>query len=79
VTVGQLGYLRSTDQLTANISVQNPFVAQYTSFWNNMPDATYYQSFQSIHKTKTSYDGIAFTPSAGTLTGELNIYGFKKG
>jgi hypothetical protein len=79
VTVGQLAYLRSTDQLTANMSIQNPFVAQYTSFWNNMPDPSYYQSFQSIHKTKTSYDGISFTPSAGTLTGELNIYGYKKG
>lgn len=78
-TAASIGYLRSTDQLTANVSVQNPFAAQWTMFSNLMPDASYSETIQGIHATKTSYDGFSIYANSGTITGELNIYGYKKG
>jgi hypothetical protein len=76
---GRVGYTRTSDEFCGNLFVYNPFSAQYTTWANMTPDADYSQTFQGIHKVKTSYDGIAILPNAGNLTGELNIYGFKKG
>jgi hypothetical protein len=76
---GRVGYTRSSDEFCGNLFVYNPFSAQYTTWANMTPDADYSQTFAGIHKVKTSYDGIAILPNAGNLTGELNIYGFKKG
>jgi hypothetical protein len=76
---GVMGYLRSTDQLSANIVIQNPYLSQHTTWSNPMPDFDYSMSFQGVHKAKTSYDGISIFPSGGTITGEINIYGYKKG
>ena len=76
---GRVGYTRTSDELCGNIFVYNPFAAQYTTWANMTPDTDYSQTFQGVHKVKTSYDGIAILPNAGNLTGELNIYGFKKG
>jgi hypothetical protein len=78
-TTGRMGFFRTTDQFCANISVMNPFNAEYTTWTNPMPDASYAGNFQGVHKVKTSYDGLALIPNTGNLTGELNIYGYKKG
>jgi hypothetical protein len=79
VSYGVCGYLRTTDQQAMDIRVMNPFVAQYTNWTNQMPDPTYKNDFGGIHATKTSFDGISIYPSGGTITGEINIYGYKKG
>jgi hypothetical protein len=76
---GTIGYFRTTDTTYPNIDIRNPFGSEYTSLFDPIPDPSYSQTFQSIHAVKTSYDGISLYPSGGTLTGELNIYGFKKG
>jgi hypothetical protein len=79
VSYGVCGYLRTVDQQAMDIRIMNPFVAQYTVWTNQMPDPTYKNDFGGIHATKTSFDGISIYPSGGTITGELNIYGYKKG
>jgi len=78
-TEGTIGYFRTTDQGYANIDIRNPFAAEYTTLFNAAPDPSYSGLFSSIHKTKTSFDGISLYPASGTFTGELNIYGYKKG
>ncbi len=78
-TEGTIGYFRTADQGYFNIDIRNPFAAQYTTLFNPAPDPTYSGLFSAIHKTKTSFDGISLYPASGTYTGELNIYGYKKG
>jgi hypothetical protein len=78
-TQGTIGYFQTTDEAYFNIDVRNPFASQYTTLFNSAPNTTYANIFSAIHKTKTSFDGISLYPSTGTFTGELNIYGYKKG
>jgi hypothetical protein len=76
---GTCGYFRTTDQSYAVVEMRNPFNAEYTTFFNASPDVGAGGLFQGIHATKTSFDGISLYPSGSTITGELNIYGYKKG
>jgi hypothetical protein len=78
-TTAVLGYMRSADQLPMDIRIMNPFLAEFTTWTNQQQDATYKNDFGAIHAVKTSYDGISIYPSGGTITGEVNIYGYKKG
>lgn len=68
-----------TKQFPMNIDIRNPFNAQYTYFEHSQPNNVYSQRWQGIHATQASYDGITLFPSGGTITGELNVYGYKKG
>jgi hypothetical protein len=79
VSYGVCGYIRTTDQQAMDIRIMNPFVAQYTAWTNQMPDPVYKNDFGGLHAVKTSYDGISIYPSGGTITGEINVYGYKKG
>jgi hypothetical protein len=78
-TEGAIGYFHTTDQGVDNLDIRNPFAAQETSIFNAEQEGTSMGIWSAVHKTKTSYDGISLYPVSGTLTGELNIYGYKKG
>jgi hypothetical protein len=78
-TFAKLAFNDSTREFPLNLDVRSPFEAKYTYFTSLNPNDLYSQTWQGIHATATSYDGISIFPSAGTITGELNIYGYKKG
>lgn len=78
-TIGSISYFRTTDKTAFEIKLRNPFAAEYTYFDTPNPDPSYTGTFSGIHAVKTSYDGITFSVGTGTITGEINIYGYKKG
>jgi hypothetical protein len=78
-TEGQIGFFHSTDEACDNIDIRNPFAAQHTSLFNAEQDSTSMGMWSAVHKTKSSFDGISLYVTSGTLTGEINIYGYKKG
>ena len=75
----KLAFNDDTKQFPINVDIRNPFASEFTYFTHLNPNNTYSQMWQGIHATQVSYDGISLIPSAGTITGELNIYGYKKG
>jgi hypothetical protein len=74
---GYLGF-GATSQFSVTSTFFNPFLAQPTlnSYQN------YGQDFQTWggnrHILSTSYTGITFFPTSGTMTGSVTIFGFAK-
>lgn len=70
--------------VSVSIDVYNPFLTQNTVFQaftgpnveqtgvSNRMDLR-----ANIHRTATSFDGVTFAPSSGTISGTIRIYGFK--
>jgi hypothetical protein len=74
-------YIRA-DGLYGNIEVTNPFTANYTGAQNislnpNFGGSTGAICFASTTVT-TSYTGFTLFPTAGTMTGNVRIYGYNK-
>jgi hypothetical protein len=82
------GYIHSTYALSgafssSTIKLSNPAKAQYTtgnveaqSLWS---DGGSYGGFSGIiHQTATAYDGITLYPATGTMTGTVQVYGYKE-
>jgi hypothetical protein len=67
----------STDVGTFDMVLYNPFGTLRTGYTCNGQgrSATYYAG---LVDNTTSYDGITFLPNAGTITGEISIYGVNK-
>jgi hypothetical protein len=89
---GTLGGERLTSQSSAQIAEANttarvfvqlmlfgPALAQQTTYiaQNNFPASTASSNYYTgAHTTATAYDGIGFTISAGTFTGNVRIFGY---
>ena len=77
--VGSINTAFSTVELT----VFNPFIAAFTNFQShNMfaRDTVRMELFTGVHGLSTSYDGISFnTGGADTITGTIQVYGYKAG
>ena len=62
----------------------NPFLSKSTSILFNVHNyqsdiATYiYKSGGGVHNVISSYDGFSFGPGSGTITGTIQVYGYKK-
>lgn len=62
------------------IEMAYPNETQRTWFTNLAQDGDGYASAGAgMFSTTTSFDGFTLYPASGTITGEINIYGFKKG
>ena len=62
------------------IEMAYPNETQRTWFTNLSQDGDGYASAGAgMFSTTTSFDGFSLFPASGTITGEINIYGFKKG
>jgi len=61
------------------INIQRPFEAQPTSgqFFScgEAPTPDYYFTGGFVKTAATSFDGFTITPSAGTITGKIRVYG----
>ena len=70
-------YFSTTPVSSANITIMNPNKAQQTTI-NQLCinfDAMEVQS--GVHTLSTSYDGFKVTPSSGTISGTIKVYGYK--
>jgi hypothetical protein len=60
------------------MNLYRPFLADTTSFDSHSSDS-YLSAYTIIangtHNQGTSYDGLTFISSSGTLTGSINVYG----
>lgn len=74
-----LGYTETTSFGFSRTWISNPFAAVRTTFWTDHSydaDANIYLcSRVQEHDLTTSYDGFTVTPSVGTITGSLYVYG----
>ena len=71
------GFARSSGNSFSTINLSNPFVAAESSVIIAHEDpngpAQFYETGK--HTTATSYDGITFAVSGGTMTGSIRVYG----
>jgi hypothetical protein len=72
----------SSDTLTANFDLQNPFNAKFTvlNYFYNDPRANGEGGAGGgILNNSTSYTAFTITPASGTYTGgSISVYGYKK-
>lgn len=74
-------------QQTANASVlvmdiHSPFLSQPTGLMNMtnlMTTNIYVNLLSGAHTGNTSFDGFSIIQSSGTISGTINVYGYKKG
>jgi hypothetical protein len=76
---GECGSMDSTSKNSIFFTVEQPFLANYTRTSFNSIDDNYWRLGSYIHLANTSYDGIQFLPSSGTLSGgTIRVYGYRK-
>jgi hypothetical protein len=63
--------------LDVSVDVNNPFLDKYTTFKNQVVNASIVGVGAGVHKAATSYTGFTITPETGTLTGgTIYVYGY---
>jgi hypothetical protein len=69
----------------SSIDLANPFVAaktkgveQYAGITSSGSAFAISMNCQLFHNLATSYDGLTIFPASGTISGTINIYGYKK-
>ena len=66
-----------TNGMQANIEIQNPFLAKYTTFQGQNTQTNISGMATGMHQVATSYTDITLTPAAGTITGgTIRVYGY---
>jgi hypothetical protein len=76
----QIAVARSTGRSIAAVQLSNPFATTETSFTSSVQDSAsgaLISLRSGSNSNATSYDGCTIYPSAGTLTGNLRIYGLR--
>ena len=69
----------SVGGLASIAEIQSPFLAQYTKLEYRNVATDYFRYGFANHAANTSYDGIRFTPTSGTLAnGSVTIHGYRK-
>ena len=83
IPIGQS--LESTDPYLFGVTgnIYNPFVAAPTTYMSNAPtyiSAAIYRMYLTAawHSLSTSYTGVSFITSTGTMTGTVSVYGYNK-
>lgn len=62
-----------------SIDMFNPFEAVPTRYSNVTGDNNHGSAGGGYHSASTSFDGITFYPTSGTMTGIVRVYGYKNG
>jgi hypothetical protein len=70
----------ATTRIWVNLDIFSPQVADRTCFlssagWGENPR---WQNFAIQHQLANAYDGIRIFPGAGTITGNISIFGYKE-
>jgi hypothetical protein len=77
--VGAFFYAGSstTNFISMDLTVLNPFLAKPSQFTGSLHGPTIAGTCQGIHQTATSYTGFTVAPNTGTLTGgTIYVYGY---
>ena len=80
--VNGITYVGSADTngISADITVNNPFLAKWTTFSAGLSGPTIAGPTTGNHQVATSYTGFVITPNTGTLTGgTIRVYGYNNG
>jgi hypothetical protein len=69
----------ATGGLASITEIQSPFLAQHTKLEYRNVATDYFRYGFATHAANTSYDGLRFTPTSGTLAnGSVTIHGYRK-
>lgn len=73
------GYDSSTLSMTADLTIVNPFKTQQTliSGIHGNTSPRHLAISQNRQTDNTSFDGFQLTATAGTITGTINVYGYR--
>ncbi len=72
------GVSDSTAGNSAQIEVQSPFLAKYTTFQAQVSRSTLGGTMTGVHQVASSYTDFTITASSGTLTGgTIFVYGYQ--
>jgi hypothetical protein len=77
--VSAISYVGSstTNFISMDLTVLNPFLAKPTQFSGSLHGSTISGTTQGFHNTATSYTGFTVAPNTGTLTGgTIYVYGY---
>ena len=77
--MSRMGYANSANLLPVFYDVANPFESTITliSALQSRPDAVA-SSIAGFFQLTTSFDSASFIPSAGTITGNVSVYGYNE-
>lgn len=65
-------------QLTANVTILSPFIAKSTNYISSAVGSDYYNwSYNGNMSVTTSYTDLNILCSAGTMTGNIRVYGLR--
>jgi hypothetical protein len=67
----------NTTRSPMSMDLFGPAIAQTTSFNSHGGRSDFTVVNTGLHTETTAYDGFTFTPSSGTLTGTIYVYGYK--
>jgi len=76
------GWNMSSSNVTYNflisMDITDPFTASATTmvFQSSSPEGAYADSGGGVHTTATSYDGLTLIVSAGSISGEIEVFGY---
>jgi hypothetical protein len=75
------GYMESTATGSMALNISNPFATIKTTYTNLFSRSTGSVSLLYINggtfNTTTSFDGLTIFPASGTITGTIEVYGYK--
>jgi hypothetical protein len=79
-SVWTYGGLSTTNYISVNLDLINPFLAKYTVLANaTYTDTATFGTTNGLHQVATSYSDFTIAPGAGTLTGgTIRVYGYRK-
>ena len=80
-TSWDIGKIRTT-LVSRTVELKSPFLAANTFndvFGQQYTTAFYAEQYSQRHTLTTSYDGLTFIVSQGTMTGTVQVYGYKNG
>lgn len=77
---GRFGYLDAgSDPEQIAGEIMSPFLTQKTAFFNFQSRPAYgHQTAGGMFQATTSFDGITIYCAAGTITGNISVYGYNK-
>lgn len=80
-TIGDIGQMTLTNVSYFDITAFNPFTAANKGMLvtgGAFVGEAYMRNQVNNFKASTSFDGISFIPSSGTITGTVRVYGYRQ-
>jgi hypothetical protein len=76
-TAGEIGRVQGTDKATFNAYIKSPFLSELTFVDFHYVDVSRYGFGGSYNTNNTSYSGLSFFATSGTISGVVKVYGYR--